>query len=153
MMARSVITSLCVVMLSTAPLQSVRSQTTPTNDSRASVRRAESAFARTMADRDHEAFSRFLAPDAIFIGSTATLRGGSEIARGWKKFYEGADAPFSWRPEQVEVLESGDLALSSGPVFDADGKQIGTFNSIWRRQADGTWRVVFDKGCCVCDDD
>jgi ketosteroid isomerase-like protein len=56
-------------------------------------------------------------------------------------------APFSWRPETVEVLESGTLALSSGPVFDAAGQPIGAFNSIWRLEADGRWRVVFDKGC------
>jgi hypothetical protein len=60
-------------------------------------------------------------------------------------------APFSWSPEVVDVLESGTLAHSSGPVRDAGGRRIGTFNSIWRREPDGRWRVVFDKGCPVCD--
>jgi ketosteroid isomerase-like protein len=49
------------------------------------------------------------------------------------------------------VLDSGGLALSTGPVFDPEGHQIGTFSSIWRREPDGSWRVVFDKGCPVCD--
>ena len=44
------------------------------------------------------------------------------------------------------MLESGRLALSSGPVLGASGEQIGRFNSIWRKDADGQWRVVFDKG-------
>jgi ketosteroid isomerase-like protein len=48
------------------------------------------------------------------------------------------------------VLDSGGLALSTGPVHDPEGHQIGTFNSIWRRESDGSWRVVFDKGCPVC---
>jgi ketosteroid isomerase-like protein len=48
------------------------------------------------------------------------------------------------------VIASGALAHSSGPVHDAAGRQIGTFNSIWRREPDGTWLVVFDKGCPVC---
>lgn len=30
-----------------------------------------------------------------------------------------AEAPFSWEPAQVEVLDSGTLALSSGPVCPA----------------------------------
>ena len=37
----------------------------------------------------------------------------------------------------------------SGPwrrVRDPDGKVIGRFNSIWRQEAPGRWRVVFDKG-------
>jgi len=32
-------------------------------------------------------------------------------------------------------------------VFDASGKRMGTFSSIWRREKDGRWRVIFDKGC------
>ena len=32
---------------------------------------------------------------------------------------------------------------------DEDGKKTshwGTFNSVWRMQSDGVWRVVFDAG-------
>ena len=57
----------------------------------------------------------------------------------------------SWRPEEVEVLESGKLAIRSGPVLGPDGKRSGTFNSIWRLEPDGRWRVIFDKGCPPCD--
>jgi len=46
----------------------------------------------------------------------------------------------------VVVLESGRLALSSGPVTTADGQSAGRFNSVWRKDDDGVWRVVFDKG-------
>jgi ketosteroid isomerase-like protein len=70
---------------------------------------------------------------------------------GWRELFAGPAAPFSWKPEKVEVLASGALAHSSGPVRDAKGRQIGNFNSIWRREPDGTWLVVFDKGCPVCD--
>jgi ketosteroid isomerase-like protein len=48
------------------------------------------------------------------------------------------------------VLDSGTLGLSSGPVFGPDGKQTGTFNSIWRKKADGKWEIIFDKGCPYC---
>jgi len=59
-------------------------------------------------------------------------------------------APFSWEPERVEVLESGNLAMSMGPVFDNEGKQIATFSSIWRRDKSGKWRIIFDKGNDIC---
>ena len=113
----------------------------------AEVRAAERAFAKTMADRDHQAFTTFLADEAIFFGNPTPLRGKAAIAAGWQRFYDGPQAPFSWDPEVVEVLDSGTLALSSGPVKDPQGNVIGVFNSIWRREADGRWRVVFDKGC------
>jgi uncharacterized protein (TIGR02246 family) len=121
-----------------------------TEDLASEVRAAETAFAKTMADRDLEAFVSYLADEAVFF-TGRVLRGAEEIAAGWSPFFEGAEAPFSWEPEQVEVLESGTLALSSGPVLDPERNRIGTFNSVWRLEADGRWRVVFDKGCPPCE--
>lgn len=113
------------------------------------VRQAEIRFADTMARRDLAGFSALLAEEAVFIGR-AVLRGRQEVAAGWAPLFEGEAAPFSWQPEVVEVLDSGTLALSSGPVFDPAGRRVGTFNSVWRLEADGQWRVVFDKGCPAC---
>jgi uncharacterized protein (TIGR02246 family) len=114
------------------------------------VRNAERAFARTMADRDHAAFVSFLADEAIFLGPTDVLRGRQAVADGWKRFFEGRQAPFAWEPERVEVVESGSLAISTGPVTDPAGKRVGTFTTTWRREADGRWRVVLDAGCPPC---
>jgi ketosteroid isomerase-like protein len=113
------------------------------------VRESERAFAATMAARDLRAFGTFVSAEALFYGRTV-LRGRDAVVAGWTRFFQGTAAPFSWEPATVEVLESGTLALSSGPVRDPAGRPIGTFNSIWRREADGRWRVVFDKGCDVC---
>ena len=114
------------------------------------LRNTETAFARTMADRDHAAFASFLAEETVFYGGAGELRGKQAVADAWKKFYETREAPFSWRPEVVSVLDSGTLGLTSGPVFDPAGKQTGTFTSIWRRTADGRWEIVFDRGCPYC---
>jgi hypothetical protein len=35
-------------------------------------------------------------------------------------------------------------------VYDAAGKQTGTFTSIWRQDSPGVWHIVFDKGNPVC---
>ena len=113
----------------------------------AQVRKAEIAFAKTMADRDHDAFASHVAGEALFFSGQSVLRGKTAVAAGWARFFEGEAAPFSWSPEQVEVLDSGTLALSTGPVLDPNGERIGTFISTWRREADGAWRVVLDKGC------
>jgi len=114
------------------------------------VRDTERAFAKTMADRDHNAFASFLSDEAVFMGEGPALRGRQAVAAGWKRLYDAPRAPFSWEPEAVEVLESGTLALNTGPVRDPQGKRVGTFNSIWRREANGAWKIVFDKGCPPC---
>jgi ketosteroid isomerase-like protein len=115
----------------------------------AKVRSREEAFAKTMADRDPAAFATFVAEEAVFLGRTAR-RGRAAVAEGWKAYFDGARAPFSWRPEHVQVLDSGTLALSQGPVFDPDGTRVGTFTSTWRLEKDGEWRVVLDSGCPPC---
>ena len=114
------------------------------------VRATEQAFAQTMADRDFDAFKTFLSPEAVFFSGDRALRGAEDVANAWKPYFDGPQPPFSWRPETVEVLASGSLALSSGPVFDPAGQRVGTFNSIWRRDASGGWKIVFDKGEKAC---
>lgn len=121
-----------------------------TDDSAARVRAEEIAFASTMAERDLSAFLSHVSEEAIFF-TGRELRGVEAIKKGWSPFFEADSAPFSWEPADVVVLDSGTLALSSGPVFGPDGNRIGTFNSVWRLEADGRWRVVFDKGCPPCD--
>ena len=115
------------------------------------VRDTERAFAATMADRDFEAFSTFLADETVFFSGDTALRGHAQVAAEWQAYFEGPDAPFSWEPAVVEVLDSGTLALSSGPVYNPAGQQVAIFTSIWRQEAPGQWRIVFDKGNRFCD--
>lgn len=110
------------------------------------VMEAERGFAATMKARDFEAFKRFVADEAIFFGAEGPLRGKAAIARGWRQYYDKPQAPFSWEPEEVEVVASGTLAYSGGPVYDAAGQRIGRFHSIWRLKAPGQWEVVLDRG-------
>src|SRR4029453_3974342 len=113
------------------------------------VRRTETAFAKTMADRDHAAFASFLATETVFFGH-GVLRGKTAVVDAWKGFYEGQAPPFAWAPESVEVLDPGEPGFSRGPVFDPAGKRVGTFNSVWRKEKDGKWRIIFDNGCPRC---
>lgn len=116
------------------------------------VEAAERGFAQSMAARDFKTFTTFIADEAIFFGDAdKVLRGKAQVLEVWKGYFEKPAAPFSWSPERVEVLESGTLALSTGPVFDGEGKKFAAFNSIWRLEPDGHWRVIFDKGSPICE--
>jgi ketosteroid isomerase-like protein len=113
------------------------------------VRSTELAFAKAMADRDFKAFVSHLSADAVFFDDRKIQHGAAEVSAAWKPLFSDAKAPFSWAPDHVEVLASGDLALSTGPVIVND-RVVGRFNSIWRLEAPHTWRIVFDKGEPVC---
>lgn len=110
------------------------------------VNDAERAFANTMAQRDLAKFADFISEDAVFFAGRKALHGRAEVVKAWQPYFEAAQAPFAWEPDQVEVSLGGQLAHSSGPVYSPDGTLIGRFNSVWRLEAPGIWRVVFDRG-------
>jgi ketosteroid isomerase-like protein len=116
----------------------------------AEVDAAERAFAKTMADRDLDAFTGWVAEDAVFVNGRAPLIGREAIRRFWARFFESTEAPFAWKPEQVLALDDGSLAWSEGPVMNPEGAVILRYQSVWRRIAGGPWRVVFDQGHPVC---
>lgn len=139
--------AILIALTSFTPAHARQNPTNPVDQ----VRAAETAFAKSMADRDLAAFTALLADDTVFWGGKGVLRGKAAVAADWKRFFDGPSAPFSWSPSDVEVLTSGTLGYTSGPVLDPKGNRIGTFNSVWQRQPDGSWKIVFDKGCPPCE--
>lgn len=116
----------------------------------ADVTATETAFAKTLADRDPAAFRRFLAPDTIWLNGGKALNGPDAVTTAWARFFDGPTPPFSWAPDLVAVLPSGELAQSSGPVTNPEGKVFARFQSVWRRKPAGGWEIVFDQGSDVC---
>ena len=121
-------------------------------DPESDVRCREIGFSKAAERRDVGAFVAFVDDDARFVGRTV-MRGPRDILEAWSRFFEDDGPTIKWRPRFVEVLEDGKLALTRGPYRlidrDADGAKVerwGTFNSVWRKQDDETWRVVFDAG-------
>jgi len=116
----------------------------------AEVTAVELRFAARMAARDAAGFRRLLAPDVIFANGRQPLQGPDAVMAVWGRYFEGPQAPFAWKPDLVLVLPSGELAQSSGPVSNPEGRVIARFQSVWRRKAAGDWEIVFDQGAEVC---
>lgn len=56
---------------------------------------------------------------------------------------------FTWEPRTGDVAASGDLGWLTGPVKfpQADGSvRHGCYFSVWKKQADGSFRVILDIG-------
>ena len=80
---------------------------------------------------------------------SATTR--ETIRSAWKEMLTSPGAAVSWKATKVEVAKSGDLACVSGTyeetTIDASGKPVndrGKYVEIFKKQADGTWKVVAD---------
>lgn len=112
----------------------------------------ERGFAQSIHTHDPDAVAAFVHADAIFQAGTAqATRGRKAMLRDWAPIIEGKDIDFHWSPGVVNIGSTPDVAVSSGPVWFRqvlDGKpqgwRIGSFNSVWTRDADGQWRVRFD---------
>ena len=121
------------------------------------VRCREIEFSKAAEARDANTFRSFIDADARFVSNTV-LRGPDAIAEAWSVYLTEGGPAIKWRPQIVEVLGDGKLALSRGPyriiATDESGEPKaywGTFNSVWRLNNDGQWYVVFDAGSPATD--
>ena len=125
-------------------------------DLQKSLRETETAFAASVANKDWDQFVSLIAEEAIFV-SGAVLHGKQAILEGWGVFFQEGAPKLIWKPEVVEIQDDGELGMTQGPYtveqVAPDGtvlSQSGLFNSVWERQADGSWKVIFDAGCPPC---
>lgn len=93
-----------------------------------------------------KAFLTFLSDDAILFRPGPV--NGKDV---WRKAKE-TTAQLEWRPTLACVAASGELGYTSGPwVFTPEAHldqppQYGYFVSVWKKERDGSWRVVLDLG-------
>ncbi|NUS38341.1 MAG: DUF4440 domain-containing protein [Lysobacter sp.] len=114
----------------------------------------EMSFARSVAEHDAKAFADHVAEGAAFGASEPQpTRGRDAIVRQWAGILEGQRVRLAWYPTRTTMGGVGDIAWSSGPalteVLVPGAKQrflLGNFRSVWHRDADGVWRVLFDDG-------
>ena len=112
-----------------------------------SVVEAEKAFARAGVERGiRESFLQFFADDSIIFAPEP------KDAKKFYTSYEEKGRKLIWQPIFATIANSGELGLTTGPwemqKSKTDGTPIayGHFVSIWKKQADNSWKVVLDVG-------
>jgi len=108
------------------------------------VRASEVAFAKAFADRDSAKFFAYVLDDASFLPPPRTIAGKAAVVERWSRFFSATVAPFSWSPERVVTNAAGTIGLSTGPVYDIKGDHVANYSSVWVRQPDSSWKVLFD---------
>ncbi|TAL45767.1 MAG: SgcJ/EcaC family oxidoreductase [Chitinophagaceae bacterium] len=95
---------------------------------------------------------QYWADDAVVISAGQPMLSGKQaIQKMVEESYKMPGFRISWQPQRVEVSESGDMAYllenSQISFTDSTGHPIMINNkavSIWRKQADGSWKNVVD---------
>jgi len=117
----------------------------------AELAEAERAFVRRAQDVvAAQAFSEFFADDAVSIRETGPLSAQDDL-RERPRPARNPNVLFWWEPRYGDVAASGELGWLTGPVRSARDRdrgpiRHGNYASIWKRQADGRFKIVMDIG-------
>lgn len=121
----------------------------------------EAKFAADTAKGGGRAFGSWFAPDAVTLGNGKPHVVGHDAiaaAATWSPdVYQ-----LTWTPEGARMGPAGDMGFTwghyEGVSRDAQGNQVktaGRYMTVWKKQADSTWKVELDasnegpaEDCC-----
>lgn len=140
-----------VILILSAFLSSAVSQKIKPSSPLGSLVAAERAFARTSVEKGiRESFLEFFADDGINFQPhpvktrEAILKRPAPTTR--------PPVVLNWEPAYADISRAGDLGYTTGPYVLTDNSpqknspHYGFYFSVWKKQADGSWKVVIDAG-------
>ena len=112
----------------------------------------EARFAKDVLARGGAGFADWFAEDGVALGNgTAPVVGRVAIAKSanWRpEAYQ-----LTWTPTDAQMGPSGDMGYTwghfEGHSKDANGNPVtvtGRYITVWRKQANGSWKVTLDAG-------
>jgi ketosteroid isomerase-like protein len=110
----------------------------------------EAKFAKATAEGGGKAFATWFAEDGVSLGNgEAAVHGRDAIAK--KATWLAKDYQLTWTPTDGVMSPSGDMGYTwghyEGRSRDRDGNvkvTAGRYLTIWRKEADGNWKVMLD---------
>src|SRR5271169_1095714 len=117
------------------------------------LRQLEAEFMKAAADHGSQGYLSYYADDAVEVPNGATIIQGKANIAKTMGFLDQTNNHLTWTPVGADISASGDLGYTYGTYEfrskDRDGKLVvehGKYTSIWKRQKDGSWKVVLDMG-------
>lgn len=119
----------------------------------AAIRAASKDWAAAIQKKDAAAFTSFYGSDAaVLLAGMPTTKGKAAIETMIGDMVKDPNFALSFTTDDVEVARSGDLAYETGtwqmtstdPATKKPATAKGDFVTVWKKQADGTWKCVVD---------
>jgi ketosteroid isomerase-like protein len=122
-------------------------------DTADTLRQLEGEFMKAAAEHGSQGYMSYYADDAVEVPNGAPLIQGKANIAKTMGFLDQKDNHLTWTPTGADISASGDLGYTYGTYEfrskDKDGKPVvdhGKYTSIWKKQKDGSWKVVLDMG-------
>jgi len=135
---------ICIALLSTIAFATERDVSV--------LMQADRDFAKATAAKRLDGWMSFMAPNAVLLRAEP-LVGLDQIKAGMAKDFDSPGFQLTWEPTKAEFVGSGPVGYTVGR-YEAkftgdDGKpqtSHGSYMTTWRKQKDGSWKVVADIG-------
>lgn len=112
----------------------------------------EARFEKDVVARGGAGFASWFAPDGVALGNGKVPligRVAIEKSANWSP----ENYQLTWTPTDAMMSPAGDMGYTwghyEGRSKDANGNPVltsGRYITVWRKEPDGTWKVVLDAG-------
>lgn len=114
---------------------------------------ADRAFDRDTAARGLDGWMSWFAEDARIETSKDVLVGRPALREVYAKMFAARDFRIHWWPVQAQISGDGTLGFTFGRAMVSWRNEKGEmqktesrYTTLWRKQKDGTYKVIFDMG-------
>ncbi|WP_375770090.1 nuclear transport factor 2 family protein [Archangium gephyra] len=115
--------------------------------------RTDREFNAATQARGVEGWVSFFAENGSMMRDKGPITGHEAIRAAVAPGFSNPDLSLTWEPQRAEITPGGRLGYTTGRFLsvrkDANGQRVearGTYMNIWRKQPDGSWKVVVDIG-------
>ena len=119
----------------------------------AALQDADRAFSQATAARRADGWMEFMAADGAMIRPARTISGTAAVREQITQQFADTSFTLAWEPQLADVGASGDLGYTVGGwearFRNEKGEpqvRTGRYLTVWKKQADGSWKVVQDIG-------
>lgn len=127
---------------------------TPGDDPTQALLEADRLFAEDTAELGVDGWLAWFEANGTMVQGTGEVRGHDAIRALMAPFFADSTAQLVWDPIRAEISEDSDLGytigsyrvIRAGVAEDEPPLSHGMYLTVWRRQADGAWKVAADIG-------
>lgn len=117
------------------------------------LKQLEGEFMKAAAEKGSAGYLSYYADDAVELPNGGPIISRKVNIAPGMAFLDDKNNQLIWSPVGADISASGDLGYTFGTFEfhskDKDGNasvEHGKYTSIWKKQNDGSWKVVLDMG-------
>ena len=111
-------------------------------------------FDKATAEKGAEGWVAYFASNGSMLSDTAMpITGIQKIRKAMEPAFSDSTFSLRWEPIKAEIMIPGILGYTAGKWIklwkNKQGKFMkaaGTYSSIWKKQPDGSWKIILDTG-------